>query len=108
MSHRKMQIRHFMDVKKYKPRFKLCISSCGQASPIPIINWLKDGLPVAKNVTVSNTDTSSQLMIFSAERQDTGIYTIIVKNIVGQETSSVEIRITGTHLYPSDKSEICS
>uniref|UniRef100_A0A8D3A7I7 Immunoglobulin like and fibronectin type III domain containing 1, tandem duplicate 3 n=1 Tax=Scophthalmus maximus TaxID=52904 RepID=A0A8D3A7I7_SCOMX len=65
-----------------------------QASPIPTIKWLKDGLPVAKHVTVSNSDTSSQLIIPSSERQDTGIYTIIVKNLVGQETSSVEIRIT--------------
>nr|XP_054587588.1 immunoglobulin-like and fibronectin type III domain-containing protein 1 [Nothobranchius furzeri] len=65
-----------------------------KASPMPEITWLKDGLPVAKNVTVSNTDTSSQLMIPSSERNDTGIYTIIVKNIVGQETSSVEIRVT--------------
>ncbi|XP_074524996.1 immunoglobulin-like and fibronectin type III domain-containing protein 1 [Halichoeres trimaculatus] len=65
-----------------------------QASPIPNINWLKDGLPVAKHVTVSNSDTSSQLIIASSERHDTGIYTIIVKNMVGQETSSVEIRVT--------------
>ncbi|XP_068449669.1 immunoglobulin-like and fibronectin type III domain-containing protein 1 [Clinocottus analis] len=65
-----------------------------QASPIPAIKWLKDGVPVAKHVTVHNTDTSSQLMIPTAERHDTGIYTIIVKNIVGQETSSVEIRVT--------------
>ncbi|XP_073323736.1 immunoglobulin-like and fibronectin type III domain-containing protein 1 [Pagrus major] len=65
-----------------------------QASPIPSIKWLKDGHPVAKHVTVSNSDTSSQLMIPSSERHDTGIYTIIVKNLVGQETSSVEIRIT--------------
>lgn len=63
---------------------------------MPDIKWLKDGLPVAKHVTVSNSDTSSQLMIPSAERNDTGIYTIIVKNLVGQETSSVEIRVTGT------------
>ncbi|XP_029287841.1 LOW QUALITY PROTEIN: immunoglobulin-like and fibronectin type III domain-containing protein 1 [Cottoperca gobio] len=65
-----------------------------QASPIPEIKWLKDGVAVAKHVTVSNTDTSSQLMISSSERHDTGIYTIIVKNLVGQETSSVEIRVT--------------
>ncbi|XP_022597713.1 immunoglobulin-like and fibronectin type III domain-containing protein 1 [Seriola dumerili] len=65
-----------------------------QASPVPTITWLKDDLPVGKHVTVSNSDTSSQLMIPSSERHDTGIYTIIVKNIVGQETSSVEIRIT--------------
>lgn len=46
-------------------------------------------------MTVSNTDTSSQLMIPSPEREDTGIYTIMVKNLVGQESSSVEIRVTG-------------
>lgn len=34
-------------------------------------------------------------MIPSSERHDTGIYTIIVKNLVGQETSSVEMRFTG-------------
>ncbi|TDH13682.1 hypothetical protein EPR50_G00036080 [Perca flavescens] len=65
-----------------------------KASPIPAVKWLKDGHPVPKRVTVSNTDTSSQLMIPSSERHDTGIYTIIVKNLVGQETSSVEIRVT--------------
>uniref|UniRef100_A0A3B5KHZ4 Immunoglobulin like and fibronectin type III domain containing 1, tandem duplicate 3 n=1 Tax=Takifugu rubripes TaxID=31033 RepID=A0A3B5KHZ4_TAKRU len=65
-----------------------------QACPIPSINWLKDGHSVAKHVTVSNTDTSSQLIIPSPEREDTGIYTIMVKNLVGQESSSVEIRVT--------------
>uniref|UniRef100_A0A3B3DI46 Immunoglobulin like and fibronectin type III domain containing 1, tandem duplicate 3 n=1 Tax=Oryzias melastigma TaxID=30732 RepID=A0A3B3DI46_ORYME len=65
-----------------------------KASPIPTITWLKDGLPIAKHVTVSNTETSSQLMIPSSERHDTGIYTVIIKNIVGQETSSIEIRVT--------------
>ncbi|XP_041638138.1 immunoglobulin-like and fibronectin type III domain-containing protein 1 [Cheilinus undulatus] len=64
------------------------------ASPMPAINWLKDGLPVPKYVTVSNTDTSSQLIIAASERHDSGIYTIIVKNLVGQETTSVEIRVT--------------
>lgn len=53
-------------------------------------------------MAVSNSDTSSQLMIPSSERHDTGIYTIIVKNMVGQETSSVEIRITG-NAYPYKK-----
>uniref|UniRef100_A0A672ZHY1 Immunoglobulin like and fibronectin type III domain containing 1, tandem duplicate 3 n=1 Tax=Sphaeramia orbicularis TaxID=375764 RepID=A0A672ZHY1_9TELE len=65
-----------------------------QASPIPSIVWLKDNLPLPKHVTMSNTDTSSQLIIPSSERHDTGIYTIVVKNMVGQETTSVEIRVT--------------
>lgn len=57
--------------------------------------WLKDGVPVSKKVTISNAEGTSQLLIASAERSDTGIYTIIVKNIVGQETISIEIRVTG-------------
>lgn len=79
--------------------------SCWQACPVPTIKWLKDGHPVGKNVSASNTDTSSQLMIPSAEREDTGIYTILVKNLVGQDSSSIEIRVTGTenitsiHIY---------
>uniref|UniRef100_A0A8C6T5L8 Immunoglobulin like and fibronectin type III domain containing 1, tandem duplicate 3 n=1 Tax=Neogobius melanostomus TaxID=47308 RepID=A0A8C6T5L8_9GOBI len=64
------------------------------ASPLPRITWLKDSLPVGKNVTVSNSDTSSQLIIPSAERHDTGIYTLIMKNLAGQESTSVEIRVT--------------
>lgn len=67
-----------------------------QASPRPEIIWLKDGVPVSKRVTISNTEGGSQILIPSAERTDSGIYTIVVKNVVGQETFSVEIRVTGT------------
>ncbi len=70
---------------------------------MPTIIWLKDGMPVSKRVTVSNTDGTSQLLIPSAGRSDSGIYTIIVKNIVGQEMFSVEIRVTGErakHIKP--------
>ncbi|XP_061741426.1 immunoglobulin-like and fibronectin type III domain-containing protein 1 [Nerophis ophidion] len=65
-----------------------------KGSPKPTVTWMKDGLPVPKHVTVSNSDTSSQLIITSSERQDTGLYTLILKNMVGQVTSSVEIRVT--------------
>lgn len=66
-----------------------------QASPMPKITWLKDGMPILKKVTVSNAEGTSQLLIPSSERSDTGIYTIVIKNIVGQETFSTEIRVTG-------------
>lgn len=66
-----------------------------KASPQPDIMWLKDNVPVAKRVTVSNSDGSSQLLIPSSERSDSGIYSIVVKNIVGQETFSTEVRVTG-------------
>ncbi|XP_067093730.1 immunoglobulin-like and fibronectin type III domain-containing protein 1 [Osmerus mordax] len=65
-----------------------------EACPLPDIVWLKDGVPVSKRVTVTNSDRGSQLLIPTSERVDTGIYTIIVKNLVGQETFNVEIRVT--------------
>ncbi|XP_047669909.1 immunoglobulin-like and fibronectin type III domain-containing protein 1.1 isoform X6 [Tachysurus fulvidraco] len=64
------------------------------ASPWPEIIWLKDGTPVSKRVTVTNTEGSSQILILSAERSDSGIYTIVLKNFVGQESFTVEIRVT--------------
>ncbi|KAM9785969.1 immunoglobulin-like and fibronectin type III domain-containing protein 1 [Neosynchiropus ocellatus] len=65
-----------------------------EASPLPEIRWLKDNGPVTRRVTVSNSDGSSQLLIPSSERSDSGIYTILLKNLAGQETFSTEIRVT--------------
>ncbi|KAM3618348.1 uncharacterized protein V6R79_019497 [Siganus canaliculatus] len=65
-----------------------------EASPRPDIMWLKDNVPVTKRVTISNSDGSSQLLIPSSERSDSGIYSILVKNLVGQETFTTEVRVT--------------
>uniref|UniRef100_A0A8C2WKF4 Immunoglobulin like and fibronectin type III domain containing 1, tandem duplicate 3 n=1 Tax=Cyclopterus lumpus TaxID=8103 RepID=A0A8C2WKF4_CYCLU len=65
-----------------------------EASPRPHIMWVKDNVPVAKRVTISNSDGSSQLLIPSSERSDSGIYSILVKNLAGQETFSTEVRVT--------------
>lgn len=51
-----------------------------------------------KHVTITNSDKGSQLLIPTSERTDTGIYAITVKNIVGQESFNVEIRVTGESL----------
>ncbi|KAL3064611.1 hypothetical protein OYC64_000789 [Pagothenia borchgrevinki] len=65
-----------------------------EASPRPTITWVKDNVPVSKRVTVSNSDGSSQLLIPSSERSESGIYSILVKNMAGQETFSTEVRVT--------------
>ncbi|XP_077428743.1 immunoglobulin-like and fibronectin type III domain-containing protein 1 [Vanacampus margaritifer] len=65
-----------------------------EASPWPEVTWLKDDVPATKKVTISNAEGTSQLLIPSAERSDSGVYTIVVKNIAGQETFSIEIRVT--------------
>ncbi|XP_061543498.1 immunoglobulin-like and fibronectin type III domain-containing protein 1 [Phycodurus eques] len=65
-----------------------------EASPFPEVSWLKDGTLVPKHVIVTNSDKASQLLIPKSERSDSGVYTIMVKNLVGQESFIVEIRVT--------------
>uniref|UniRef100_A0A8C9VI80 Uncharacterized protein n=1 Tax=Scleropages formosus TaxID=113540 RepID=A0A8C9VI80_SCLFO len=64
------------------------------ASPLPDVIWLKDNVPVSKRVTISTADGASQLLIPTSKYSDTGVYTVTIKNLVGQETFSTEIRIT--------------
>lgn len=81
--------------QKRNPKDNTLVCSRLQASPRPDIMWLKDNVPVTKRVTISNSDGSSQLLIPSSERSDSGIYSILVKNLAGQETFSTEVRVTG-------------
>lgn len=48
-----------------------------------------------KHVTITNYDKGSQLLIPTSEWTDSGIYTITVKNIVGQESFNIEVKVTG-------------
>lgn len=46
-------------------------------------------------MTITNFEKGSQLFIYTSELSDTGIYTVTIKNVVGQDTFSIEIRVTG-------------
>ncbi|KAF4112494.1 hypothetical protein G5714_007289 [Onychostoma macrolepis] len=70
------------------------VSISFEASPLPDITWLKDGAPVAKHVIITDFEKGSQLLIYTSELSDTGIYTVNVKNMVGQDTFTIEIRVT--------------
>nr|XP_021333032.1 immunoglobulin-like and fibronectin type III domain-containing protein 1 [Danio rerio] len=72
----------------------VCFCVSFEASPLPDITWLKDGFPVGKRVTIANFEKGSQLFIYTSELSDTGIYTVNVKNTVGQDTFAIEIRVT--------------
>ncbi|KAM8914641.1 immunoglobulin-like and fibronectin type III domain-containing protein 1 [Spinachia spinachia] len=72
----------------------VCLQVNFEASPLPHIWWLKDGAPLPKHVTITDSDKGSLMLITTSERSDSGIYTITVKNIVGQESINVEIRVT--------------
>lgn len=69
--------------------------------------WLKDNVPVTKRITISNSDSSSQLLIPSSERSDSGVYSILLKNLAGQETFSLEVRVTGERSVRKGSVSLC-
>ncbi|KAI5628506.1 immunoglobulin-like and fibronectin type III domain-containing protein 1, partial [Silurus asotus] len=93
------KMKHFVVVKAGNT---VRVSICYEASPLPDIIWLKDDFPVGKHVTITNSEKVSQLLIPTSDRSDSGIYTIIVKNMVGQETFSVEVRVTDEPKPPGE------
>ncbi|NXL85360.1 IGFN1 protein, partial [Alectura lathami] len=66
-----------------------------EASPDPVVTWLKDGLPLPSQATVSTKDGTSQLLIKAAEFTDSGIYTIELMNGMGKrEAFSFQVQVT--------------
>ncbi|XP_074019467.1 immunoglobulin-like and fibronectin type III domain-containing protein 1 [Numenius arquata] len=66
-----------------------------EASPDPVVTWLKDGLPLTDRATIDTKDDTAQLLIGAAEFTDTGTYTIELQNGLGKrETFSFQVQVT--------------
>ncbi|XP_040472357.1 immunoglobulin-like and fibronectin type III domain-containing protein 1 isoform X14 [Falco naumanni] len=72
-----------------------------EASPDPVVTWLKDGLPLPNRATINTKDGTTQLLIGAAEFTDSGIYTVELQNGLGKrETFSFQVRVTDTPQSP--------
>uniref|UniRef100_A0A663LPU3 Immunoglobulin superfamily member 22 n=1 Tax=Athene cunicularia TaxID=194338 RepID=A0A663LPU3_ATHCN len=66
-----------------------------EASPDPLVTWLKDGLPLPKRATVNTEAGTTQLLIRAAEFADNGTYTVELQNGLGKrETFSFQVQVT--------------
>ncbi|NXF65569.1 IGFN1 protein, partial [Ciccaba nigrolineata] len=66
-----------------------------EASPDPLVTWLKDGLPLPKRATINTKDGTTQLLIGAAEFADNGTYTVELQNGLGKrETFSFQVQVT--------------
>ncbi|XP_067913687.1 immunoglobulin-like and fibronectin type III domain-containing protein 1 [Heterodontus francisci] len=71
-----------------------------EASPPPEVIWLKDGFSLSKQATVTSSSDGTQLFIPVSQRSDSGIYSVTLKNLLGQESFSFEIRVTAVPKPP--------
>ncbi|NXQ90644.1 IGFN1 protein, partial [Nyctibius grandis] len=66
-----------------------------EASPDPVVTWLKDGLSLPNRATINTEDGTTQLLIGAAEYADSGNYTVEVQNGLGKrQTFSFQVQVT--------------
>ncbi|NWV01016.1 IGFN1 protein, partial [Upupa epops] len=66
-----------------------------EASPDPVVTWLKDGLPLPSRATIRTEDGTTQLLIKAAEFTDSGTYTVELRNGLGKKNSfSFQVQVT--------------
>ncbi|XP_030329441.1 immunoglobulin-like and fibronectin type III domain-containing protein 1 [Strigops habroptila] len=66
-----------------------------EASPDPVVTWLKDGHPLPNQATINTKDGTTQLLIGAAEFTDSGTYTVELQNGLGKrETFSFQVQVT--------------
>ncbi|KGL80828.1 Immunoglobulin-like and fibronectin type III domain-containing protein 1, partial [Tinamus guttatus] len=66
-----------------------------EASPDPVVTWLKDGHPLPKRASINTERGATQLLIEAAEFSDTGTYTVELQNGSGnKESFSFQVQVT--------------
>lgn len=68
--------------------------------PKPTVFWQKNSLPLPmtdKHISVydDDDDWSTTIAIYSAERPDTGVYTITASNAAGTATCNLNLKVIG-------------
>uniref|UniRef100_A0A8C6YMV6 Immunoglobulin like and fibronectin type III domain containing 1 n=1 Tax=Nothoprocta perdicaria TaxID=30464 RepID=A0A8C6YMV6_NOTPE len=58
-----------------------------EASPDPVVTWLKDGHPLPQRAKINTEHGTTQLLIEAAEFSDTGTYTVELQNGSGNKES---------------------
>ncbi|XP_035386821.1 myosin binding protein Cb isoform X1 [Electrophorus electricus] len=73
-----------------------------QGKPRPVAQWLKDGQPVdPKKVCIRNSNVDSILFIRSAERENSGKYTLVLQIENMEDQATIDIRIVDKPGPPS-------
>ncbi|XP_041052054.1 immunoglobulin-like and fibronectin type III domain-containing protein 1 [Carcharodon carcharias] len=71
-----------------------------EASPPPEVIWLKDGYLLSEQATVTSASDGTQLIIPVCRRSDSGVYSVVLKNLLGQVSFNFELRVTAVPKPP--------
>lgn len=63
--------------------------------PVPTVHWLKEGQEIteAARLEIKNTDFTACFVVKEAIRVDGGQYTLLVKNVGGEKTVNINVKV---------------
>uniref|UniRef100_A0A4W3GQQ0 Immunoglobulin superfamily member 22 n=1 Tax=Callorhinchus milii TaxID=7868 RepID=A0A4W3GQQ0_CALMI len=64
-----------------------------QGSPPPTVMWLKDGTPAKGKETITKGPKMSQFLVPSAQRSDSALYRILLRNEYGEKYHDLRVRV---------------
>uniref|UniRef100_A0A4W3GQM3 Immunoglobulin superfamily member 22 n=1 Tax=Callorhinchus milii TaxID=7868 RepID=A0A4W3GQM3_CALMI len=69
------------------------LSPGNTGSPPPTVMWLKDGTPAKGKETITKGPKMSQFLVPSAQRSDSALYRILLRNEYGEKYHDLRVRV---------------
>ncbi|CAB1333114.1 unnamed protein product [Coregonus sp. 'balchen'] len=76
---------------------RLTVKCEATGNPIPTYKWFKDGseLKKSREVKIKSSQKNSRVQISRAKLEDSGNYTCVAKNLLGNSTSTSTVHVQG-------------
>lgn len=71
-----------------------------KGKPQPTCKWSKDGDAVATKAMIASSEDASELVIKGAERSDSGLYDLLLENVVGKKKAQIKVKVIGRPSAP--------
>uniref|UniRef100_A0A3B3Q9X2 Uncharacterized protein n=1 Tax=Paramormyrops kingsleyae TaxID=1676925 RepID=A0A3B3Q9X2_9TELE len=66
-----------------------------RGKPIPTCMWTKEGHDISRRAMIASSEDLTELVIKEAQRNDTGVYNLVLQNKCGKKFVSINVKVIG-------------
>lgn len=66
-----------------------------RGKPIPTCMWTKEGHDISRRAIIATSEDLTELVIKEAQRNDTGVYNLVLQNKCGRKFVSINVKVIG-------------